>query len=208
MYDGSVQPQLADQRLDLGLPDTGLAGQDIQRINHWYNDRKQSHPAGEELTGSGEFRQMLQHYQQHMGSEEDQHKFYQDVGKHGYPLLDASASKKRRNLPKLPGNLGPMINVHQHFNQPTITNYNHNQYFVDPQEASAGKPSKALSGRSRGGTRSQDGDVGGLQSAQATSSHHAHVPSHASESVLRAADQGGKNSKTIDARAPLPDIRE
>lgn len=65
-----------------------------------------------------------------MSNQDDQHKFFRDISKGGYSLAHVTGTIKPQNLPKLPKNMGPMINVHQHFNQPNITNYNHNQYFL------------------------------------------------------------------------------
>lgn len=53
LYDPAVVRNLADQPLEVGVS--------IDRINHWYNDKKQS-LSPEELAASIEYRKMLQHY--------------------------------------------------------------------------------------------------------------------------------------------------
>lgn len=53
----------------------------------------------------------------------------------------------------MPRSIGPMINVHQHFNQPNIINHNHNSYFMGKK----GEPEVKRETKSHGNGTGQRG---------------------------------------------------
>lgn len=42
-------------------------------------------------------------------------------------------AQSQTQLPAIGKDIGPMINVHQHFNQPNITNVNHNSFYISKE---------------------------------------------------------------------------
>ena len=112
-----------------------FANLEVEQLQHWYNIRKK-HPTpfrAIQEEGSLDARQLAQHYHQHLPSNPEQAELfskYSQMQNVRHPNLSMVHSQ----LPTIAKDMGPMINVHQHFNQPTIHNFNHNSFYVNEEK--------------------------------------------------------------------------